>query len=239
MSVFATFITFSCLISPLYAEEGFVTLFDGKTFDGWKHKGNWVIQDEVLYRKEKGGSLVYTAANVPNDFELRFDWKVSKGCNSGVYYRPGQVEYQILDDVNSHYGENPRQSAASLFFCMAPKKRAAKPYGSWNSARIICQGTVIEHWLNKQRVMSFDYSDPKWASYVKLLSIRGGDLSKRGGQIILQDHGKDVWFRNLRWRVIGKDEVIKADPDFKPMPVLGEALKKEEQRVKKMLDSRP
>ena len=114
LTVFATFITFSWLIAPLSAEEGFVSLFDGKTFDGWKHNGNWVIEGDTFYRKEKGGSLVYTAAKVPDDFELRFDWKVSKACNSGVYYRPGQVEYQILDDVNSPYGENPRQSAATL-----------------------------------------------------------------------------------------------------------------------------
>jgi hypothetical protein len=124
---------------------------------------------------------------VPDDLELRFDWKVSAGCNSGVYYRPGQVEYQVLDNQGSPYGENARQAAASLFFCMAPSKDATHPVGQWNTARIICQGSVIEHWLNDERVLSFDYNAPKWKWYVELLAARGGDLTGRKGQLWLQD----------------------------------------------------
>lgn len=215
-------------------EPGFTPLFDGRSFDGWEHGGNWVIEEGAFYRKEKGGSLTYTAAKVPDDFELRFEWKVSKGCNSGVYYRPGQVEYQILDNVHSPYGENARQAAASIFFCMAPREDATKPFGEWNSGRILCDGTVIEHWVNGKRVLSFDYADPKWSWYVELLGIRGGDLTGRGGRLWLQDHGQDVWFRNLRWRKLGEKEVITADPTFEPMPVTGDALEKEEARVARM-----
>lgn len=223
-------------LEPEEKDLGFVELFDGKTFEGWNHNGNWEVQDGVFARVRKGGNLTYTAGLVPDDFELRFDWKVSKGCNSGVYYRPGQVEYQVLDDENSPYGENPRQAAASLFFCMAPSKRAAHPHGEWNTARIICKDTVIEHWLNGERVISFDYTDPKWADEVKLLSIRGGDLTGRGGKLFLQDHGQDVWFRNLRMRTIPADEELTPDPNFKPMPVPPAALKKEEARVRAMLE---
>lgn len=225
----------SLAIEPGEKELGFVELQDGSSFDGWQHSGNWEIQDGAFARVRKGGELTYTAGLVPDDFELRFDWKVSKGCNSGVYYRPGQVEYQVLDDENSAYGENPRQSAASLFFCMAPSKRAAKPFGQWNTARIICKGTVIEHWLNNERVLSFDYTDRKWAEEVKLLGIRGGDLTGRGGKLLLQDHGQDVSYRNLRLRTIPTDEELTPDPNFKPMPVPAAALKKEEARVEAML----
>lgn len=230
------------VVRPLAAksedESGFVSLFDGKSFEGWSHAGNWTIEDGAFYRKDRGGSLTYTAETVPDDFELRFEWKVSKGCNSGVYYRPGQVEYQILDNIDSPYGENARQAAASLFFCMAPKKDATLPVGQWNTGRVICKGSVIEHWLNGERVLSFDYEDRKWAEYVDLLEIRGGDLTGRGGSIWLQDHGQDVWFRNLRWREIPEDEIITPDPDFKPMPVTGEALEKERERVIKMLEAK-
>ena len=224
------------LTTVLVAEDGaeFLTLFDGKTFDGWEHGGNWAIEDGAFYRKEKGGSLTYTKALVPDDFELRFGWKVSKGCNSGVYYRPAQYEYQILDNVHSPYGENPRQGAGSLFFCMAPSKDATKPFGEWNTGRVKCKGTVIEHWVNGERVLSFDYTDPKWADMVELLRIRGADLAARGGKLWLQDHGQPVWFRNLRWREIPKDEEFTSDPDFEPMPVTGEALKKEQARVARM-----
>ncbi|MEX1039098.1 MAG: DUF1080 domain-containing protein [Pirellulaceae bacterium] len=228
--------TVATAIEPEEKEQGFVELFDGKSFAGWKQSGNWEVQDGVFARVKKGGNLTYTAGLVPDDFELRFDWKVSKGCNSGVYYRPGQVEYQVLDDEHSPYGENPRQAAASLFFCMGPNKRAGKPYGEWNTAKIICKDSVIEHWLNGERVLSFDYNDPKWAEQVKLLSIRGGDLTGRGGKLYLQDHGQDVWYRNLRMRTIPADEKLTPDPNFEPMPVPPAALKKEEARVRGMLE---
>lgn len=119
----------SLALDPAEEKLGFVTLSDGKTFDGWKQSGNWVIEDGAFARVRPSGQLTYEKQLIPDDFELRFDWKASKGCNSGVYYRPGQVEYQVLDDENSPYGENPRQSAASIFFCMAPSKRVAT--ASW------------------------------------------------------------------------------------------------------------
>ena len=102
---------FPCLaiaLDPTEERQGFVSLSDGKTFDGWDQSGNWVIEEGAFYRKSRGGQLTYTAATVPDDFELRFDWKVSESCNSGVYYRPGQVEYQVLDNQGSPYGENAR-----------------------------------------------------------------------------------------------------------------------------------
>ena len=225
--------------APLDANEqrmGFVAISDGKTFAGWKQEGNWEIQDGAFARVRKGGQLIYEARPVPDDFELRFEWKVSKGCNSGVYYRPGQVEYQVLDDEFSPYAENPRQAAASLFFCMGPRKRATRPLGEWNTARIVCKGTVIEHWLNEERVISFDYTDPKWAKEVGLLRIRGGDLSGRGGRFLLEDHGQDVWFRHLRLREIPGDEKVVPDPSFRPLPVPPAALAKEEARVRGMLE---
>jgi len=209
---------------------------DGISFTGWKHNGNWIIADGAFMRIAAGGDLVYEAGRLPDDFELRFEWKVSQGCNSGVYYRPGQVEYQVLDDEHSPYGENPRQSAASLFFCMAPSQRAAKPYGNWNSARIVCKGSVIEHWLNEKCVISFDYKDPKWAREVELLRIRGGDLNGRGGQLYLQDHGQDVAFRNLRLREIPLSEPLVPEPHFTPLPIPKLALEKEAARVRSMLE---
>jgi hypothetical protein len=233
--------TASLTAAPMDPEEqrlGFAALSDGKSFDGWKHPGNWEIQDGAFARIRPSGQLTYEARPLPDDFELRFEWKVSQGCNSGVYYRPGQVEYQVLDDVGSPYGENPRQSAASLFFCMAPSKRATRAVGEWNTARIRCQGTVIEHWLNEQNVLSFDYADPKWAAEVRLLTIRGGDLKGRGGKLLLQDHGQDVAFRHLRLRTIPAGEVIKPDPTFAPMSIPPAALAKEEARVRSMLQKK-
>ncbi len=216
------------------AEPGFESLFNGRSLEGWSHEGNWGVVDGVIARTGRGGSLVYRRAKVPDDFELRFDWKVAKGCNSGVYYRPGQYEYQLLDNAHSPYGENPRQAAASLFFCQAPTRDVVRPHGEWNEGRIVCKGTVIQHWLNGEKVIDFDYADPRWAEAVRLLRIRGGELSARGAHLSLQDHGADVWFRNLRWRALPADEPLMSE-NLQPMPVPPGALAKEQERVRRML----
>jgi len=224
--------------SALALEPGYESLFDGKTLDGWKNDGNWSVVNGEIARVKKGGSLTYEKAKVPDDFELRFDWKVAKGCNSGVYYRPGQYEYQLLDNANSPYGENPRQSAGSLFFCMAPTKDVVRPFEQWNEARVICKGSVIQHWLNGEKVVDFDYADPRWQDAVKLVSYRGTDLTKRGGKLWLQDHGADVWFKNLRWRAIPADEPVVSE-NLTPMPVSEAALKKEQLRIQELLNPKP
>ncbi len=216
---------------------GFVMLFDGVSLEGWQHPGNWEIVDGAVGCPRRGGDLTFVKEKVPDDFELRFDWKISKGGNSGVYYRPGQYEYQVLDDVHSPYGENPRQAAASLFFCMAPSKRVAKPHEQWNSGRIVCKGTVIQHWLNDEKVIDFDYTDPRWAREVEILAIRGADLTKRGAHLRLQDHGQPAWFRNIRWRSIPVQEKLERS-EFTPLPIPEAALIKENARIEQMLKAK-
>ncbi|MFO1485634.1 MAG: DUF1080 domain-containing protein [Verrucomicrobiaceae bacterium] len=230
--LFAYFLVASSFAQTV--EPGFESLFGGKLLEGWKHGGNWSVVNGEIACTKRGGSLVYEKAKVPDDFELRFEWKVSKGCNSGVYYRPGQYEYQLLDNANSHYGENPRQAAASLFFCMAPTKDVVKPFGEWNEGRVVCKGTVIQHWLNGEKVIDFDYADPRWHADLEILRIRGGDLTKRGANLSLQDHGADVWFKNLRWRAIPADEALVSE-NLTPMPIPDLALRPEQGRVDKML----
>lgn len=215
-------------------EPGFEAIFDGKTLDGWKHDGNWTVLKGEIACVKQGGSLVYEKKKVPDDFELRFDWKVAKGCNSGVYYRPSQYEYQLLDNAHSSYGENPRQAAASLFFGMAPTKDVVKPYGEWNEGRVVCKGTVIQHWLNGEKVIDFDYSDPRWHNEIEVLRIRGGDLTKRGANLSLQYHGAEVGFKNLRWRTIPAEEKLVSE-NLIPMPIPESALRKEQARINGML----
>ena len=87
--------------------------------------------------REGGGSLTYSKRRLPDNFELRCQWKVNKGSNSGVYYRPGQYEYQILDNKVHRDGHNPRTSAASLYFCMAPSHDATKAHRYVSIARAL------------------------------------------------------------------------------------------------------
>jgi len=219
-------------LSEAEKAAGFELLFDGQTLDGWQQKGNWKIQAGAIDRAEKGGDITYKTKVVPDDFELRFDWRVGKHSNSGVYYRPGQYEYQVLDNAHPKYGANPRTSAAALYFCMPPSKDVTRPVGEWNEGRIVCQGTVIQHWLNGVKVVDFDYTDPKWSGEVDLLKVRGANLAKRGAYLNLQDHGDPVAYRNLKLRVIPKDEKLDRTP-ITPAVISEAALQAEKEYVDK------
>jgi len=233
----AAMLLFSCLTTH-GAEPKFQTLFDGSSLKGWKHSGNWEIQnDKSVHRVGPGGSLTYNATSLPDNFELRFDWKVGVGANSGVYYRPGQYEYQILHNQKHRDGTNPRTSAASLYFCMAPSNDATKPAGQWNSGRIVCKGTVIQHWLNGQKVVDFDYTDKRWEFNVDLLRKRGADLNARDGQLSLQDHGDPVWYRNIHLREISNDEDINHET-VSPEKLKAEVLEAERKKLEGILERR-
>ena len=216
---------------------GFQALFNGKNLDGWKHNGNWRVDDGVISRDSKGGGLVYTTAKVPDDFELRFEWKVARGSNSGVYYRPTQYEYQILDNAVHADGKNPRTSAASLYFCMQPSVDATKPVGEWNSGRVVCKGTVIQHWLNGVKVIHLDYADTKWKFNINMLNLRGGDLTARGANLNLQDHGDPVWYRNIRMRELGAGDAIDATP-VEPAELSQEILEAEAKKLEGIVNRR-
>jgi hypothetical protein len=218
-------------------EAGFELLFNGRDFAGWDHKGNWAVEDGALSRQSKGGGLTYNVKKIPNNFELRFDWKVAAGSNSGVYYRPGQYEYQILDNAGHSNGTNPRTTAASLYFCMAPSRDATRPVGQWNQGGIVCQGSRIQHWLNGERVVDFDYADPKWADNVRRLRIRGANLSARGAFLHLQDHGDPVWFRSIRLREIPAGVAI-GDKDVEPQPIPDKALRQEDAKLESLQKNR-
>ena len=218
-------------------QAGFKRLFNGKDLAGWEHGGNWGVEEGVITRSGKGGSLTYKEKKVPDNFELRFQWKVAPGSNSGVYYRPGQYEYQILDNSKHADGKNPRTSAASLYFCMAPSHDATRPVGEWNEARIVCQGSVIQHWLNGEKVIDFDYADPKWKDNVELLRLRGAKLADRGAYLYLQDHGDPVWYRGIKLRELGSEEKLDRKP-VEPAKLSAEVLAAEQEKLQRILDSR-
>ena len=215
---------------PDSVKEGFALLSEGDSLTNWQHSGNWKIESGVISRQGKGGSLVYTGKKLPNDFELQFEWKVSKGSNSGIYYRPTQYEYQILDNAVHADGKNPRTSAASLYFCVQPSKDMTKRVGQWNTGRIVCKGTIIQHWLNGEKVIHLDYNDPKWAFNVNLLQQRGGNLEARGANLSLQDHGDPVWYQNIRLKEL-KDTDVLDMTEVKPAVIPGPVLEAEQKKL--------
>ena len=217
---------------------GFETLFDGSTIGpSWEHKGNWKVENGTITREGQGGSLIYKAKKIPDDFELRFQWKVAKGSNSGVYYRPGQYEYQILDNSVHADGKNPRTSAASLYFCMAPSHDATNPVGEWNEGRVVCKGKIIQHWLNGKKVIHFDYSDSKWEFNVDMLKKRGAKLPARGALLSLQDHGDPVWYRAIKLRTLPADEKLDMK-EVEPAKIADDVLEAERKKLEGIVNRR-
>ena len=215
-------------------EGAFVSLLDGSSLEGWSQQGNWEVEKGVITRTKAGGHLICKRIQIPDNFELRFEWKISPGGNSGVFYRPGRCEYQILDNANHVNGKNPRTSAAALYFCMQPSHDATLPTGKWNAARVLCQGTQIQHWLNGEKVVDFDHTNPKYLDNIGMMKDRGGDITSRGGHVKLQDHGAAVWYRNLKIRQVPDNEKLDSTP-VKPAEISPELIRAERLKIKQTI----
>lgn len=204
------------VVLPSEAKEGFRLLFDGKTGHGWrgyKEKTfpaqGWVIADGCLEHKAGGGGGdLLTDAQFGN-FELRFEWSVAPGANSGVIYRCTEdqdttwqsgPEYQVIDD-----GDQPKHdvhSASALYDLAEAKPKLLRPPGQWNTGRIVVDGTHIEHWLNGVKVVDVRTDGPEWQARIqhsKFASMPAFAKAERG-HIALQDHGDAVRYRSLRIR---------------------------------------
>ena len=192
-----------------------INLFNGRDLSGWRRYADdspitsgWVAADGAIQRTTGGGDIM--TAGAYRDFELEFEWKISSGGNSGVIYRartgganPWQSgpEYQVLDDGGHVNGRNTLTSAGSVYGLAAPANKTLRPLGEWNTARIVARGTHLEHWLNGTKVLEIDTDSQAWLSAAaKIPFARNPGFSQNEGPICLQDHGSEVWFRNLRIR---------------------------------------
>lgn len=171
--------------------------------------GLWTIENGVLTRAKAGAGDLWSAESFA-DFELTFEWRVTKGANSGIKYRvikqgksPLGFEYQVLDDSAHRDGKSPASSAASLYHVVAPDPaKALKPVGEWNEARIVAKGKRIEHWLNGTKVVDVTTEGQDWTGAVAKSKYAKNAAYGRApaGPIVIQDHGDVVSFRNLRIR---------------------------------------
>jgi hypothetical protein len=189
--------------------------WQGYKTESWPQ--GWEVADGVLSRTEGGDDLMSTKAY--NDFEFRFEWKISPGGNSGVMYHvsPGDdapyftgPEYQILDNAGHVDGGDKRMSAGSLYALYASERDVTKPVGEWNTARIVVRGNHVEHWLNGHKVVDCRVGSDDWKD--RVAASKFVDWPKfaqnHEGTIALQDHDAPVWFRKLRIRELAE----------KPMP---------------------
>jgi hypothetical protein len=187
-------------------------LFDGKTLAGWKATGNaegWAVEEGAIVCKARGGGYLYTEEQFDN-FVLSIDYKVSRGANSGVFFRWSNlrdpvdtgIEMQVYD---SHGKERPgKHDDGAIYDLVAPRTNRSRPAGEWNTAVITCDDSKITVALNGETVAEMDVN--RWTE-----AGRNPDGTRnkfrtaykemaRRGHIGLQDHGDVVWFRNIKVR---------------------------------------
>lgn len=201
--------------------DGWKLLFDGKTTKGWhafrgKDVGDkWkTIHGALVFNPKDGkhGGDIVTDDEYDN-FELSIEWKVTPGANSGIMYRVSEEkgapfetgpEYQVLDNKGHGDGKDPKTSAASCYALYAPTKDVTKAIGEWNKTRIVVNGNKVEHWLNGEKVVEYEFGSDDWNKRVAESKFAKMDRfgKEKKGHIDLQDHGNEVAYRNIKIKVL-------------------------------------
>jgi hypothetical protein len=209
-------------------KQGWVLLFDGKTFDGWRQcngtamPANWIIEDQAMKvftapdkkpGQGSGGDILYGGKKFRN-FELSVDWKTEKAGNSGIFFNVREVpgkpiyyaapEVQVLDNVDATDNKIASHLAGSLYDMLAADPKTVKPAGEWNTIVVRVMDGKVTHTQNGVKVVEYELWTPKWDEMVqnsKFKTFPGflEGISKEG-YIGLQDHGYAIWFRNIKIR---------------------------------------
>ena len=204
-------------------EKGWISLFDGVSTKGWHGYGKanvgkaWKVNDGAIYldasakknyQTEGGGDIV--TDNEFENFDLKLEWKISKYGNSGIIFYVHEdstfkeswntgMEMQVLDNDGHPDGKIYKHRAADLYDLIPCSIETVKPVGEWNQVEIIANKGKLELKLNGATVVSTTLWDDNWKKLIaesKFKNMPGfGTFTK--GRIALQDHGNNVWFRNI------------------------------------------
>ncbi|MEL7497167.1 MAG: DUF1080 domain-containing protein [Planctomycetota bacterium] len=212
------------------SKSGFEDLLESgdlSKFRGYKQEeigAGWGIDGKYLHfdGTKKSGDIV--TVETYGNFDLQFDWKVTDGGNSGVMYRVSLgdgapylsgPEYQVLDDTRHKDGENELTSAGSLYALYPPTSSKKRKSGVWNKARIVVEGNKITHYLNGKKVVDATIDSGDWRERVSNSKFKSWEKFGKNseGHIAFQDHGDEVWYRNVKIkRLSGDTAVAKKQP---------------------------
>ncbi len=214
------------ILSDQEKSDGWKLLFDGKTLNGWHifNRGNipsaWSADSSNLVcnphaKNVKHGDLV--TDSVYENFDLTFDWKISKAGNSGVFINVQErpelgttfstgPEYQLLDDKNmdADYLKDLSHKAASIFGVVPNESKTIPNSGEWNHSRILQQNGKLTFWLNGVQTVQVDLKSDEWKKLVASSSMNQypefGVALK--GHIALQDWTNGISFRDIKIKTL-------------------------------------
>jgi hypothetical protein len=204
--------------------DGWKLLFDGQSTKGWHTYGQtavgaaWKSDGGTIhldvsskngYQTKGGGDLV--TDGLFKNFDLRLEWKISKGGNSGVLFDVNEdpkysetwntgPEMQVLDNDGHSDGKIKKHRAGDLYDLISSSTEPVKAVGEWNQVEIKLVDGKLDLFMNGVNVVSTTMWDDNWWKLVKgsKFSSMPGFSQSKSGRIALQDHGNDVWFRNIR-----------------------------------------
>jgi hypothetical protein len=214
-------------------KEGWILLFDGKDLTGWRgykkggtaaaaagtatkdSNGRWKVDNGALCLPAGSGQDTHGSRDIITDktyksFDLRWQWKIASGGNSGLKYFVTEKhesaighEYQMIDDDRHPDAKIGPHRTTGAFYDVFPPDAAAKkvkPIGEWNDSRVVVSGNHVEHWLNGAKVLEYTLESPEVkAAIAKSKYKEIDDFDKAlDAHILLQDHGNEVCFRSIK-----------------------------------------
>ncbi len=203
-------------------DDGWITLFDGKTTNGWHSYGKnsvgsaWKAENGTLHAENKGEGGDLVTNDEYDNFDLKLEWKISPKGNSGIifYVKEDPSKYpetyntgpemQVLDNgtpttLGHPDGKLYTHRAGDLYDLLASKE-AVKPAGEWNVVEIIANKGKLDFYMNGVHSLSTIMWNDTWRKMIAISKFK--DMKNFGsfkaGRIALQNHGDEVWFRNVR-----------------------------------------
>jgi len=210
-------------------DNGWISLFDGKSLNGWHTYGktttgkSWKVENGAIhldaaakkgYQSEEGGDIV-TNDEFEN-YDLKLEWKISEKGNSGIIFfvheEPSKFsetwntgpEMQVLDNGTptrlGHSDSKLYSHRAGDLYDLLAAKEAAKPTGEWNQVELIANKGKLDFYMNGVHSLSTTMWNDTWKQMIAISKFKDmpGFGTYKKGKIALQDHGNDVWFRNIR-----------------------------------------
>ncbi len=211
------------------AADGWTLLFDGRTLDQWRGydrpdlpSAGWIAKDGALViektpspKPDDFGGDIITKEQFEN-FELSIDFMVAEKANSGILYLVHEEEnsaiwhnapeFQVIDNAGwaelEPGFETSTHRVGDNYDMEGCAGNYGKPAGEWNTARIIFNKGHVEHWLNGNKCLEYEIGSPKWREQLANSKFREYPMYGMAvtGNIGLQDHGDEVWFRNIKIR---------------------------------------